>query len=192
MPYRYLAYDATGAEKKGVLQVEQEETAERLLYNQGLTIAKLTKIPAAFNLAKWFPTFFGPKTRDIVVFSNQLANLVESGVPLLAGINLMAEEVSSKPLGKVLYEVMDDIRQGSAISTALTRHELVFPPIYCQMIRVGEQTGNLGGVLRQLAIHLEKENTIKSRIRSAMAYPALVLSLAFVVVLILMNFNLPP
>ena len=192
MPYRYLAYDATGAEKKGVLQVEQEETAERLLYNQGLTIAKLTKIPAAFNLAKWFPTFFGPKTRDIVVFSNQLANLVESGVPLLAGINLMAEEVSSKPLGKVLYEVMDDIRQGSAISTALARHELVFPPIYCQMIRVGEQTGNLGGVLRQLAIHLEKENTIKSRIRSAMAYPALVLSLAFVVVLILMNFTLPP
>lgn len=192
MPYRYLAYDATGAEKRGVLQVEQEETAERLLYNQGLTIAKLTKIPAAFNLAKWFPTFFGPKIRDIVVFSNQLANLVESGVPLLAGINLMAEEVSSKPLGKVLYEVMDDIRQGSAISTALARHELVFPPIYCQMIRVGEQTGNLGGVLRQLAIHLEKENTIKSRIRSAMAYPALVLSLAFVVVLILMNFTLPP
>lgn len=192
MPYRYLAYDASGAEKKGVLQVEREETAERLLYNQGLTIAKLTRIPSAFNLAKWFPTFFGPKTRDIVVLSNQLANLVESGVPLLSGIGLMAEEVSSKPLQKVLYKVMDDIRQGSAISTALARHELVFPPIYCQMIRVGEQTGNLGGVLRQLAIHLEKESTIKSRIRSAMTYPALVLGLAFIVVLILMNFTLPP
>lgn len=192
MPYRYLAYDANGIEKKGILQVEQEETAERLLYNQGLTIAKLTKLPAAFNLAKWFPTFFGPKTRDIVVLSNQLANLVESGVPLLDGFNLMAEEVSSKPLQRVLYEVMDDIRQGSAVSTALARHEMVFPPIYYQMIRVGEQTGNLGSVLRQLAIHLEKEDSLKSRIRSAMAYPALVLSLAFIVVLILMNFTLPP
>lgn len=192
MPYRYLAYDADGAEKRGILQVEQEETAERLLYSQGLTIAKLTKLPSAFNLAKWFPTFFGPKTRDIIVLSNQLANLVESGVPLLAGINLMAEEISSKPLQKVLYEVMDDIRQGSAISTALARHELVFPPIYCQMIRVGEQTGNLGGVLRQLAVHLEKENSTKSKIRSAMTYPALVLCLAFIVMLILMNFTLPP
>jgi type IV pilus assembly protein PilC len=192
MPYRYLAYDATGAEKRGILQVEREETAERLLYNQGLTIAKLTKLPNAFNLARWFPTFFGPKNRDIVVFSNQLANLVESGVPLLAGINLMAEEVSSKPLQRVLYEVMDDIRQGSAISTALAQHEMVFQPIYCQMIRVGEQTGNLGGVLRQLAIHLEKEDNLKSRIRSAMTYPALVLGLAFIVVLILMNFTLPP
>ena len=192
MPYRYLAYDATGAEKRGILQVEQEETAERLLYSRGLTIAKLTKLPAAFNLANLFPTFLGPKTRDIVVLSNQLANLVESGVPLLDGINLMAEEVNSKPLQRVLYEVMDDIRQGSAVSTALARHELVFPPIYYQMIRVGEQTGNLGGVLRQLAIHLEKEDTIKSRIRSAMIYPAVVLSLAFIVVLIMMNFTLPP
>ncbi len=192
MPYRYLAYDATGTEKKGILQVEREETAERLLYKQGLTIAKLTKLPSAFNIAKWFPTYFGPKTRDLVVFSNQLANLVESGVPLLAGIDLMAEEVGSKPLQKVLYEVVEDIRQGSAISTALSLHELVFPPIYCQMIRVGEQTGNLGAVLRQLAVHLEKEDTIKSRVRSAMAYPAVVLTLAFVVVLILMNFTLPP
>ncbi|MFN2281629.1 MAG: type II secretion system F family protein [Anaerolineales bacterium] len=192
MPFRYIAYNAAGEEQRGVLQVEREETAERLLYNQGLTIAKLTKLPAAFNLTKWFPTFFGPKTRDIIVFSNQLANLVESGVTLLDGINLMAEEVSSKPLQKVLYEVIDDIRQGSAISTALARHELVFPPIYYQMIRVGEQTGNLGGVLRQLAVHLEKENTIKSRIRGAMTYPALVLCLAFIVVLILMNFTLPP
>jgi type IV pilus assembly protein PilC len=192
MPYRYLAYDASGVEKKGILQVEQEETAERLLYSRGLTVAKLTKLPAAHNLAKLFPTFLGPKTRDIVVLSNQLANLVESGVPLLEGLNLMAEEVSSKPLQRVLYEVMDDIRQGSAISIALARHELVFPPIYYQMIRVGEQTGNLGSVLRQLAIHLEKEDNLKSRIRSAMAYPAVVLSLAFIVVLILMNFTLPP
>lgn len=192
MPYRYVAYDAAGKEKRGILQVDREVTAENLLYNQGLTIAKLTKIPSAFNLAKWFPTYFGPKTRDVIVFSNQLANLVESGVPLLAGINLMAEEVGSKPLQKVLYEVVEDIRQGSAISAALAKHELVFPPIYYQMIRVGEQTGNLGGVLRQLAIHLEKEHTIKSRVRSAMVYPALVLSLAFVVVLILFNFTLPP
>jgi type II secretory pathway component PulF len=91
MPYRYLAYDSNGMERKGVLQVEQEETAERLLYEQGLTIAKLTKTQSAFNLAKWFPTYFGPKLRDVIVFSNQLANLVESGVALLTGINLMAE-----------------------------------------------------------------------------------------------------
>ena len=192
MPYRYLAYDSTGAEKKGVLQVEREETAERLLYERGLTTAKLTKVRAGFDLVKWFPTYFGPKARDVIVFSNQLANLVESGVALLTGLNLMAEEVSSKPLQKVLHEVIEDIRQGSAISDALAKHPLVFPTIYHRMINVGERTGNLGPVLRQLAIHLEKEHTTKSKIRSSMTYPAVVLALTFVVVLILLNFTLPP
>jgi len=192
MPYRYLAYDSTGAEKKGVLQVELEETAEQILYQRGLTIANLTKTKAGFDLVKWFPTYFGPKARDVIVFSNQMANLVESGVGLLTGLDLMAEEVTSKSLQKVLTQVVDDIRQGSAISTALSKHKYVFPPIYQSMINVGERTGNLGGVLRQLAIHLEKEQYIKSKIRGAMTYPAVVLSLAFVVVLILLNFTLPP
>jgi len=130
MPYRYLAYDSTGAEKRGVLQVELEETAEQILYQRGLTIANLTKTKAGFDLVKWFPTYFGPKARDVIVFSNQLANLVESGVGLLTGLDLMAEEVTSKSLQKVLTQVVDDIRQGSAISTALSKHKYVFPPIY--------------------------------------------------------------
>ncbi len=192
MPYQYLCFDATGAEKKGILQVDREETAERILYERGLTIAELTKIGVGFDLVKWFPTFFGPKARDVIVFSNQLANLVESGVPLLTGLDLLADEVSGKPLQKVLHEVIADIRQGNAISNALAKHPLVFPTIYHRMINVGERTGNLGTVLRQLAIHLEKEHTTKSKIKSAMTYPAVVLALAFIVVLILLNFTLPP
>ena len=192
MPYRYLAYDSTGTEKTGILQVDREDTAEQILFQRGLTIAKLTKIKDGFDLTKWFPTFFGPKPRDVIVFSNQLANLIESGVALLTGLDLMAEEVSSKPLQKVLQQVVEDIRQGSSISSALAKHELVFPPIYQSMIQVGERTGNLGGVLRQLSIHMEKESTIKSKIKGAMTYPGVVLAMAFGVILLLLNFTLPP
>ena len=104
----------------------------------------------------------------------------------------MAEEVSSKPLRKVLQQVVEDIRQGSSISAALAKHELVFPPIYQSMIQVGERTGNLGSVLRQLSIHLEKESNIKSKIKGAMTYPGVVLAMAFGVILLLLNFTLPP
>ena len=128
MPYRYLAYDATGTEKSGILQVDREDTAEEILFQRGLTIAKLTKINARFDLTKWFPTFFGPKIRDVIVFSNQLANLVEFGVPLLSGLELMAEEVSSKPLQKVLQQVLDDIRQGSSISARWPNMSWYFLP----------------------------------------------------------------
>jgi type IV pilus assembly protein PilC len=192
MPYRYLAYDSTGEEKTGVLQVDEENTAEQILFQRGLTIAKLTEIKTRFDIAHWFPTFFGPKKRDVIVFSNQLANLVESGVPLLTGLELMAEEASSKPLQKVLQQVVEDIRQGSSIAAAMAKHDLVFPEIYQSMIQVGERTGNLGGVLRQLSIHMEKESNIKSKIKGAMAYPGVVLALAFGVILLLLNFTLPP
>jgi len=192
MPFRYLAYDQSGQEHRGVLDVEQEETAEEILFERGLTVAHLTPTRGRIDLAKWFPTYFGPRRRDVIVLSDQLANLVESGVAILPALELMAEETTSQSLGRVLRKVVEEIRQGSSISAALAEHELVFPPIYHRMINVGEQTGNISEVLRQLARHMEKEETVRSSLRSAMTYPAVVLLLAFGVVMILLNFTLPP
>lgn len=192
MSYRYIAYNAEGNEQRGVLHVQEEETAERILTQRGLTVAKLRHVSPGFDVAKWFPTFFGPKRRDVIIFSNQLANLVESGVPILPAMELMAEEISNAALQKVLRQVVEDIRQGSSISAALAKHEEVFPPLYHQMINVGERTGNIDEVLRQLAAYMEKEETVKKDVRGAMTYPAIVLLLAVGVVMILLNFSLPP
>ncbi len=192
MPYKYIAYDSDGLQQKGKLFVEQEETAERILQNQGLTIARLVETPNRIDLARWFPTFFGPKRRDVIVLTNQLANLIESGVGVLPALELMASETTSKSLKRVLRQVTEEIRQGTPISAAFSQYELVFPPIYHRMVNVGERTGNIAEVLRQLSTHMEKEHTTRSKIRGAMTYPAIVLALAFGVVLILLNFTLPP
>ena len=100
MPYRYLAYDSSGTEKTGTLQVDREESAEQILHQRGLTIAKLTRINAAFDLTKWFPTFFGPKQRDVIVFSNQLANLVES---------CRSVDPAMRPSFKIIVEVLNEV-----------------------------------------------------------------------------------
>jgi len=192
MPFRYLAYDAEGNERRGTLNVEQEDTAERLLYERGLIVAQLKPTGQGINLAQWFPTFFGPKKRDVIILSNQLANLLESGVAILPALELMSQETTSSSLSRVLEEIVEDIRQGSSISDALAKHEQTFSPIYQNMIRVGERTGNIGEILRQLAEHMEKEETVKSNVRGAMSYPAVVLLLAIGVVLIMLNFTLPP
>lgn len=192
MPFRYIAFNSEGKKQHGVLNVEQEETAEQILLERGLIVAQLTPTRRKIDLAKWFPTFLGPKRRDVIVFTNQLANLLESGVAILPALELMSEEATSQPLRKVLREVVEDIRQGSAIADALAKHEYVFNDIYQNMISVGERTGNLDEILRQLAIHMEKEEAIKSSLRSAMTYPAVVLLLAFGVVMLMLNFTLPP
>jgi type IV pilus assembly protein PilC len=192
MGFRYLAYDSNGVEARGVLQVESEQTAERMLWDRGLTIAQLKPVRASVDLTRWFPTFFGPKPRDVIVFSNQLANLIEAGIAIVPALDLLAEEVSSKPLQRVLRQVHQDVNAGSSITEALENHEHVFPPIYTRMIQVGERTGNLGLILRRLATYMEKEQSVIGKIRSAMVYPAFILVMAVGVIGILMNFTLPP
>jgi type IV pilus assembly protein PilC len=192
LPYRYLAFDPQGNEIQGLLDVETEQAAERALWDRGLTIASLEAASKPVDLVTLFPTFLGPKRRDVIIFSQQLANLIEAGVGLVPALDLLSQEVSSRPLRRIVKRVADDLRMGLPLSRALGKHETVFPPIYRRMLEVGERTGNLAFVLRQLADYLEKEEKIIRKVQSAMAYPLFLLAMSFVVVLIVFNFTLPP
>lgn len=192
MAYRYLAYDADGNQLEGLLEVESEGAAERALWDRGLTIANLEPARRRLDFARLFPTFLGPRRRDVIVFSQQLANLVNAGVGLVPALDLLSEEISSRPLKRVVKRVVDNLRLGESLSAALGKHETVFPGIYCRMMEVGERTGNLGYVLDQMAIHLEKEESVVRKVRGAMAYPLFLLAMSVVVVLIVFNFTLPP
>lgn len=192
MTYRYLAFDPDGTQRRGQLKVDSEAAAERILWERGLTVIDLQRSRRPFDLTRWFPTFLGPRRRDVIIFTEQLANLTESGVGIVSALQLLAEEVSSGPLARVLQEVVEDVRQGTSLSDALGVHENVFSELYRRMIEVGERSGNLDFVLRQLAIYMQKEMEIARKIRSASAYPAFLLVMAAVVVGIIMNVTLPP
>ncbi|HEX9797432.1 MAG TPA: type II secretion system F family protein [Anaerolineales bacterium] len=192
MPFRYMAIDSSGNQARGLLEAETEEAAERALWDRGLTILNLERVAAPFNLATVLPTFLGPKRQDLIIFSQQLASLIDSGVSLVPALDLLSEEVTSQPLRVVLRRVVADLRLGAPLSTALSRHEMVFPPIYCRLMEVGERTGNLGFVLRQLATYLEKEESVVRKIRGALGYPLFLIAMAIGVLVIVFNFTLPP
>jgi type IV pilus assembly protein PilC len=192
MPFHYLAFSPEGKEQRGLLQVETETAAERALWERGWTVVQLRPSSGGFDLARWFPTFFGPPRRDVIVFSQQLATLVDSGIAIVPALQLLTDESTHRALRKVLRRVLERVRTGEPLSSALAEHPLVFPDLYTRMVHVGEQTGNVGVILRRLATYLEKEMGISRRVRDAMAYPAFLLLLAFGVVLLLLNFTLPP
>lgn len=192
MPYQYLAYDAEGAETRGVLDVESEEVAERILWERDLTIADLKEVQKRLNLSRLFPTIFGPKPRDVILFSRQLATLIDSGVVITSALRLLAEHIANKALREALSEIEEDVRMGTSLSDAMSKHPIAFPRLYCRMIEVGERTGNFGGILRQLVTYMEKAQATAIKIRGAMAYPVFVLLLAFVVMFIIINVALPP
>lgn len=192
MAYRYVAYTPTGEEVAGQLDAVTEGVAESILWDSGLTIVTLEEVRRRASLAELMPTYFGPKPKDVILFSRQLATLVESGIALLSALQLLTEQVTSKPFRRVIEEIVEDIQKGVSLSEALEKHPYVFSPLYCRMMEIGERTGNIELILRRLATYIEKEQAVVGRMRGAMAYPAFILLMAIGVVGVMVTFTLPP
>jgi len=192
MEYRYVAFDREGRRIEGVLDVPDEQAAERALWERGLTVAQLTPARRELRLWRLFPTFFGVKRRDLIVLSRQLATLLASGIAILPALRLLAEQSTSTALREVLQEVALGVEQGQSFSAALSVHPYAFPLLYARTIAVGERTGNLEEVLRRLAVYLEREQELARKLRDAFAYPVFVLAVAVGVVVLMLTVALPP
>jgi type IV pilus assembly protein PilC len=191
MPYKYVAYTKAGERVQGVLDVATEAAAEEALWRLDYIIVSLRPTRPGADLSAMMPSFFGVKPRDLIIFSRQLATLIESGITILAGLQLLAEEISSKALRKALQRVIEDVQEGESLSNALRKYPQAFPPIYSRMIEIGERMGNMEVVLRQVATYMEKREALTSKLRRAMAYPMFIILLAIGVVFIMITFTLP-
>ncbi len=191
MAYKYIALTASGQQVGGSIEAPSEEAAEQMLWGSGYRIVTLRATRTLPRLDELFPTVFGVKPPEVIAFSRQMATLIESGIAVLPALELLQRQARGG-LGRVLGHLAQAIKEGSSFSDALREHPQVFPPIFARMIAVGERTGNLEVVLRQLATHMEKEQAILKRVRGAMAYPAFVILLAIGVVVILVTTALPP
>jgi len=107
-------------------------------------------------------------------------------------LELLQNQTSDKQLKRVLFEIVNDIRGGSSLSAAMVRHPNVFSTVYYRMVGVGEQTGSLEVVLRSLADFIERQSTIQNKIKAAMTYPAIVVCLGTAILIMVINFVLPP
>ena len=190
MAYHYVAYTPKGEMIQGRIEAASEKVAEELLWKLNYTIISLKETQETNGGISLFSAKV--KTRDLIIFSRQLATLIESGIPIVRAIQLLQEQTSNKRLRQVLGEIILDLQQGRFLSEAILKHNKIFTNLYARLIEVGERTGNLEMVLRQLAIYMEKEEALVRKIRSAMAYPSFVLLLAVGVVFLMLTIALPP
>ena len=168
MIYKYVAYAPTGEQVAGSVDAASEEVAERTLWDWQYKVVLLRPVRPRPRLDQLIPSLFGVKPREVITFSRQLATLVESGIALLPAIELLQDQ-SGGVLARVLGEMTRDIKNGSPFSAAIAQHPEVFPPLYGRLMEVGERTGNLEAVLRQVATHIEKEQALVKKVRGAMA-----------------------
>ena len=191
MVYQYVAYSESGELVKGKLTAASEEVATELLGYAGYRPVSLKPHVPFFNPDKLATLLYQVRSAEIILLYRQLAMLLESGTDIAASLELLQEQATNRLLKKILGEVASNIRGGNQFSAALERHPGVFPTMYCRLLSVGEQTGDLETVLRQVADYMEKEVATAKETKGALMMPAITAGIAVVVIGLLVTFILP-
>ncbi|MDD4858659.1 MAG: type II secretion system F family protein [Dehalococcoidales bacterium] len=191
MVYQYIAYNAKGEMVRGKLPAASEDAAAELLSYAGYRTVNLKPF-VPFLSSDWLTAQLFPlKPQEIILFYRQLALLLESGINIVGGLELLRGQTTNRTMKKVLGEVVADIRGGHQLSAAMAKHPTIFPPISCRSLSIGEQTGNLETMLRQMADYQEKEMAASKSIKGALTLPAITAVVAIIVIGVMVTFVLP-
>lgn len=191
MVYQYVACNEFGEIVKGKLSAVSEEAVTDLLSYAGYRLINLKPYVPFLSLDKLSAQFFRIKPSEVVLFYRQLALLLESGVNIVTSLELLRGQAGNRAFKKMLSDVISDLRNGNQLSVAMSKHPEAFSPLSCRSLSIGEQTGSLETMLRQVADYIDKEITAKKGIKSALTYPIIASVVTVVVVGILVGFVLP-
>src|SRR3954454_9958984 len=188
--YVYKVRDKAGRLVEGSLEAQSEQLVVSRLREMGyvpLSVARKARSPWSMDIA------FGQKSnlKDLVVFSRQLATMIDSGLSILRALSILSEQTESKSLAKIITEMKVDIEQGLSFSQAVARQPKTFPPLYLAMVRAGEVGGLLDEVMTRLASTLEKQMELRAKVKSAMTYPIVVAAIVVLIVAGMLLFVVP-
>jgi type IV pilus assembly protein PilC len=133
----------------------------------------------------------GVKDKDIVIFTRQFATMIDAGLPLVQALEILSTQVENKTLGSSLTQVKVDVESGATYADALKKHPKIFSELYVNMVAAGEAGGILDTILNRLAQYIEKAMKLKKKVKGALVYPAVVTSIAVLVIAVIMIFVVP-
>ncbi len=182
LTFEYVARDSASGQKiKAEVQAQSEQAAAKMIKDQGMSPIEITaQQEKSTNLVGHY--LHRIKSKDKVLFSRQLATLINAGLPLIQSLRSVAQQATNKQFKIIINKVITDIEGGSALSAALAKYPRVFNQVYISLIAAGETSGTLDAALERLATQQEKDAEILSKVRGAMIYPIIVLVVMFAVV----------
>ncbi|WP_447973461.1 type II secretion system F family protein [Nitrospira sp. Kam-Ns4a] len=187
--YTYAGKTRKGLIKKGEIVAKSREEAVELLRRQNILVTTLQEKAAAGILNVTIGG--GPTDKDIVVFTRQFSTMINAGLPLIQCLDILATQSENKIFCKTIAEIKVEVEGGSTLTDAMKKHPKVFDELYVNMVHAGEVGGMLDSVLVRLAKHIEKAMKLKSQIKGAMIYPAAVLGISIIVIVVLMIWVIP-
>ena len=188
--YSYTAVDKAGKRHEGELEAASENAVNQLITRQNMR-AVVIKKKAGKSGQIAFLTSQKVKLKDLVIFTRQLATMIDAGVPLVRSLATLQNQSESEVFKKHIQEISKDVESGLSFADALEKHNRIFSPIYVNMVRAGEAGGILDDILKKLAIQQEKDARIRGKFKSAMTYPTVLVSITFLVFIGLMTVVVP-
>lgn len=186
-------YTATkdGKTMTGVVEASSKEAAVSTLSHQGVHPLVVKQTSGRGGIAGLLKRGKKVKQKDLVVFTRQLSTMISAGVPLVRSLATLQSQTENKYFNSVIGIVSKDIEGGMPLATALSKHPSVFSEVYVNMVNAGEAGGILDEILKRLATQVEKDATMHKKIKSAMAYPVVILSITVVAFFGIMIFVIP-
>jgi len=191
MLFSYKAITKSGEERLGNIDAVNEDVAISSLQRRDLVIVSIRSADKIPIFERDITLLSRVSNKDIVILSRQIATLFEAQVSALRSFKLLAAESENRTLSRKISEVGDDLQSGMSISQALNKHPSVFSPFYVNMVRSGEESGKLSETFSYLADYMERTYELTSKVRGALAYPAFVLSIFVIIMILLMTKVVP-
>jgi type IV pilus assembly protein PilC len=182
--YKYSAKDKKGQTISGIIQAASEAEAADILHKREMMVFSI-------EFAKVSASSFKSKDKkikldDLVVFSRQLATMIDAGIPLVNALGILAEQIENEGLRGIVGMVRQDIEGGMSFCDALAKHPLIFSDLFVNMVKAGEASGMLNEILDRLATFMEKQAALNRKIISSLVYPAVVISMAIIITAVLL------
>jgi type IV pilus assembly protein PilC len=192
--YKYEIREASGAVTAGVLESPSLTDATARLRAQGylLNVAPAgRKAGSVLDRVRNAKVQFGPGLRDVQSFTNQLAVMIKAGINIRSAMEGIAEQTDNAKFRKILEQVKADVESGKPFSEALARHPKVFSPLYVNMVRASELSGNFAHMLERISSYLGQQVETRNMVRGAMVYPCIIAFMAVATTIFLLTFVLP-
>ncbi len=187
----YTATDKDGKRREGTTEADSVAAVNQLLTKQGMRPLVIKKSAQGFDIKSFLAMRKKVKSKDLVIFTRQLATMFNAGVPLVKSLATLQNQTENPVFKKHIQEISKDVESGTSFADALEKHKRVFSPIYVNMVRAGEAGGILDDILKKLALQQEKDSKIRGKFKSAMTYPVVLISITSVVFIALMTVVVP-
>lgn len=188
LTYTYTALNPTTGQKiKADIEADSEKSAAKMLIDRGLAPIDITTKAqkSTRSFARRVPT------KQRVIFSRQLATLINAGLPLLQSLNTVRTQTKNNALADIVAKVIADVEGGSSLAASMAKHPHVFNNVYVNLVAAGEASGSLDTSLERLATQQEKDAEVISKVRGAMVYPAIVIVILFAILIFMTSTVLP-